>query len=1051
MIVIHAGIGETGLYLWGEKPSEKQTAPRRRAGRKPETPAAGMLPYDAGLEVLGGVLSEAGIILEQTEFEPLDMFLWLPSAGNMPISSSPLIAEPLDAEQEVDISPWVVTVVPLDVSESIKFLCCCVGKTVLAPGMIVGSDLVFLTRAMQFAAALVAKQQFLPGMEKIGKTWFARWQPVYPGCEAERFGRLGKAMPSACRAVSLKAQAPPEIASQTLLSSFVDAMVDRFVRFSSTAQRSEPLSAKEKKKSRVFDSVHDQWLHALGSLDGKMDGSDAELAGLALQVEDWRRPATRSMAGAFRLCFRLDEPGSAETRGLTGKRSGPIHPNQDDWVVQYLLQATDDPSLVVPAEYAWKAKDRKASVLSRQNFNAREYLLSALGQACGICPNIEASLKGAVPAGYHLDADGAHEFLTQRAWALEQAGFGVLLPAWWTRKGTKLKLAARAVVKSPGMQANAGLSLDAVVQFDWEVALGGEPLTLEELQELARLKSPLVRVRGQWVELDPEEIQETLDFWKKKPKEEATVREVVKMAFGTGSTPGSFLFEGVKTTGWLANVLSSLEGRVPFDEIPAPRRFKATLRPYQLRGYSWLAFLRGLGFGACLADDMGLGKTVQTLSLIQRDRESNGDKPVLLISPMSVVNNWVKEAARFAPDLPVMIHHGIGRTKGKTFKTQAAKHSIVISSYSLLHRDFETLKSVSWAGVVLDEAQNIKNPETKQAKAARAIVADYRVALTGTPVENNVGDLWSIMEFLNPGFLGSQSEFRRSFFIPIQANRDPEAIERLKRITGPFVLRRLKTDKAIIADLPDKMEMKVFCTLTKEQASLYEAVVRDVAEALDSSQGIKRKGIVLATLSKLKQVCNHPAQFLGDNSAIANRSGKLARLTEMIEEILGIGDRALIFTQFTEMGVILHRHLQETFGREALFLHGAVSKKQRDRMVERFQAEDNGPGVFILSLKAGGTGLNLTRANHVFHFDRWWNPAVENQASDRAFRIGQMKNVQVHKFICAGTLEERIDEMIEKKKEISEGVVGAGEAWLTELSTSELKQLFALGKDAAAE
>ena len=389
--------------------------------------------------------------------------------------------------------------------------------------------------------------------------------------------------------------------------------------------------------------------------------------------------------------------------------------------------------------------------------------------------------------------------------------------------------------------------------------------------------------------------------------------------------------------------------------------------------------------------------------------------------------------------------------KGKTFKTQAAKHSIVISSYSLLHRDFETLKSVSWAGVVLDEAQNIKNPETKQAKAARAIVADYRVALTGTPVENNVGDLWSIMEFLNPGFLGSQSEFRRSFFIPIQANRDPEAIERLKRITGPFVLRRLKTDKAIIADLPDKMEMKVFCTLTKEQASLYEAVVRDVAEALDSSQGIKRKGIVLATLSKLKQVCNHPAQFLGDNSAIANRSGKLARLTEMIEEILGIGDRALIFTQFTEMGVILHRHLQETFGREALFLHGAVSKKQRDRMVERFQAEDNGPGVFILSLKAGGTGLNLTRANHVFHFDRWWNPAVENQASDRAFRIGQMKNVQVHKFICAGTLEERIDEMIEKKKEISEGVVGAGEAWLTELSTSELKQLFALGKDAAAE
>ncbi len=1047
MIVIHAGIGETGLYLWGEKPCEKQSAPRRLPGRKSERPAAGMLPWNAGLEVLGGVLSEAGIILERTEFEPLDMYIWLPAAGNMPIPSSPLIAEVAEVGQDADILPWVVTVVPLDFSESIKFLCRCVEKTVLAPGMIVGSDLAFLTRAMRFAAALVAKQQFLPGVEKIGKKWFARWQPVYPACEAERLGRLGKAMPAACRAVCLQAQTPPEIASSTLLSPFVGAMVDQLVRSASSSPRLLP----GKKKSPVFDSVHDQWLHALGSGDGKMEGSEAELAGFALQVEEWRRPATRSMASAFRLCFRLDEPGAAGMESLTGKANGSIDQNQDGWAVQYLLQATEDPSLVVPAEYAWKAKGCKASVLDRENFNAREYLLSALGQASGICPNIEASLKGAAPAGYRLDAGGAHEFLTRRAWALEQAGFGVLLPAWWTRKGTKGKLAARAVAKSPGMGAKGGLCLDAVVQFNWEIALGGETLTFEELEELARLKSPLVRVRGQWVELGPEEIQEALDFWNRRSKEQATVREVVQMALGTRGTVGSFVFEGVKTTGRLAKVISTLEGRAPFAEISAPGGLKATLRPYQLRGYSWLAFLRGLGFGACLADDMGLGKTIQTLSLIQRDRESSGGKPVLLISPMSVVNNWAKEAARFTPDLPVMIHHGLGRSRGKTFKKRAGEHSIVISSYSLLHRDFETLRSVSWAGVVLDEAQNIKNPETKQAKAACAIEADYRIALTGTPVENNVGDLWSIMEFLNPGFLGSRSEFRRSFFVPIQANRDREAIERLKRITGPFVLRRLKTDKTIIADLPDKMEMKVYCTLTKEQASLYEAVIKDVAESLDASEGIKRKGIVLATLSKLKQVCNHPAHFLGDNSAIANRSGKLARLTEMIEEVLGIGDRALIFTQFTEMGMILHRHLQETFGREALFLHGAIAKKQRDRMVERFQAEENGPGLFILSLKAGGTGLNLTGANHVFHFDRWWNPAVENQATDRVFRIGQMKNVQVHKFICAGTLEERIDEMIEKKKEISEGVVGGGEAWLTELSTSELKQLFTLGKDAVAE
>ncbi len=357
-----------------------------------------------------------------------------------------------------------------------------------------------------------------------------------------------------------------------------------------------------------------------------------------------------------------------------------------------------------------------------------------------------------------------------------------------------------------------------------------------------------------------------------------------------------------------------------------------------------------------------------------------------------------------------------------------------------------------WAAVILDEAQNIKNPETKQAQAARSLQADSRITLTGTPVENHVGDLWSIMEFLNPGFLGSQATFKRNFFVPIQANHDPDATKRLKQLTGPFVLRRLKTDKSIIADLPDKLEMKVFCTLTKEQASLYEAVVRDAAEKMDAADGIQWKGVVLATLSKLKQVCNHPAQFLGDNSAIPNRSGKLARLTEMLEEVLEAGDRALIFSQFSEMGAIIQRHLQETFGREVLFLHGEVSKKQRDEMVERFQQGGaQSPRIFMLTVKAGGTGLNLTGANHVFHFDRWWNPAVENQATDRAFRIGQTRNVQVHKFLCVGTLEERIDEMIERKQAIAGSVVGTGEAWLTELSTAELKELFALRQEAVAE
>ncbi|MBM4082493.1 MAG: ATP-dependent helicase, partial [Planctomycetes bacterium] len=427
--------------------------------------------------------------------------------------------------------------------------------------------------------------------------------------------------------------------------------------------------------------------------------------------------------------------------------------------------------------------------------------------------------------------------------------------------------------------------------------------------------------------MSAEDIQAALEFWRKRESQQASVREIVQMALGAASPQGGIRFEGIQATGWIADFLAQLEGRAPFQELASPEGFHGALRPYQVRGYSWLSFLRQWGLGACLADDMGLGKTIQALALIQRDWPSNGKRPSLLICPMSVVGNWQKEAARFTPDLPVLVHHGLDRTRGPDFEAKAREHALVISSYALLHRDFEMLKAIPWAGVILDEAQNIKNPETRQAKAARALQADYRIALTGTPVENNVGDLWSILEFLNPGFLGAQAEFKRTFFIPIQANRDPEAMQRLKRLSGPFILRRLKTDKTIIADLPEKMEMNVFCTLTQEQASLYSAVVKDASEALDSTTGIQRKGVVLATLMKLKQVCNHPAQFLGDNSPLPGRSGKLARLTEMLEEMLEVGDRALLFTQFSEMGELLRRHLQDTFGREVLFLHGGVPKK----------------------------------------------------------------------------------------------------------------------------
>jgi SNF2 family DNA or RNA helicase len=420
-----------------------------------------------------------------------------------------------------------------------------------------------------------------------------------------------------------------------------------------------------------------------------------------------------------------------------------------------------------------------------------------------------------------------------------------------------------------------------------------------------------------------------------------------------------------------------------------------------------------------------------------------------VICPTSVVSNWQHELSRFAPDLRVLVHHGAARKK-TALAEQAVHHDVVLSSYALLHRDVEQLTAIDWGDVILDEAQNIKNPTTKQAQAARQIAgrAEWRAVLTGTPVENRLTELWSLFQFLNPDYLGSQKDFYERFAKPIERTNDADATQRLRALVGPFILRRVKTDPKVISDLPQKNEMKVFCNLTKEQATLYEAVVRDSLTRIAESEGIERRGIVLATLTKLKQVCNHPAQFLSDESALPGRSGKLARLTEMLEEVRSVQDRALVFTQFAEMGTLLKTYLQEYFGDEVLFLYGGTPAKTRTQMIERFQNDPNGPLVFILSIKAGGTGLNLMRANHVFHFDRWWNPAVENQATDRAFRIGQTKNVQVHKFLVAGTFEDKIDEMIERKKALAESIVGTSEAWITELSTEQLRDLFALRKEA---
>jgi superfamily II DNA or RNA helicase len=863
----------------------------------------------------------------------------------------------------------------------------------------------FWAAALCFAAGLAQRDRFLPSMIAEGERFHARWRPLMAAADQDRIRQLARAMPPAGRAITPEGKTPPEDDPADLLSRFIASMIDAFPRVMGRLSRL-PVSLPRGANLRNIEAA---WVMALRSARPQMEGDHDLLSRFFERVDAWQRPIVSDAEFPWILSFELHEPALEESA----------------WRVRYQFEPVQGGEAIavnrVPARTASRLVERAATV----------------------CPEIREDADS-----FPLDVTGDFRFLNETAGTLAEQGFRVTLPEWWTRRERAADVRARPVVK-PLPASGAGMfSLSELMQFDWEVAIGGEKYTREELDQLSVSTAPLVKVHGKWLPFDPQSIRAALDLWKREP---APARDVIRMALGAGAAPPGVELEPVRGEGWIGELLGKLGGHTRFEELAPPADFIGTLRPYQLRGFSWLGFLRQYGLGACLADDMGLGKTIQALALIEHDRAGGVDRPVLLICPTSVVGNWRKEAARFVPGLPVLIHHGMGRTRGQEFAEAAARHGLVISTYALAHRDIEQLKEVPWVGIILDEAQNIKNPETRQSRAARSLTADYRIALTGTPVENSVGELWSIMDFLNPGFLGNHAEFKRRFLVPIQKRADPAAALDLKKLTGPFILRRLKTDSSVVQDLPEKMEMKVFCNLTPEQASLYRGVVEETTRALEGAGGIKRKGVILAALTKLKQVCNHPAQFLGDQSALPGRSGKLSRLTEMVEELLSEGDRALIFSQFANMGGHLQRHLAATFGGEVLFLHGGVPAAKRDQMVERFQkGGKGGPQLFVLSLKAGGTGLNLTAANHVFHFDRWWNPAVENQATDRAFRIGQTRNVQIHKFVCVGTLEERIDEMIERKKAVAEHVIGAGEAWLTELSTAEIKQLFALRQEAVS-
>jgi SNF2 family DNA or RNA helicase len=936
-----------------------------------------------------------------------------------------------------------------------------------------GSDLRFWSHVARWNLDLLARAKFLPALEleQQNHSGIARWQVLVDSAvDQARLEYFARQMPGSCRTYditwpdraeeqessSLTQPAIPD--PQSLLLSFLNCTIDAQVRAVAAAQAIPAALPK--------DMPLKEWLQAL-AVNSVLAIDAPKLELLKTSLTDWAAPLQRQLGqqlASFRTCFYLQPPSSGQL----------------DWALEYFLQAVDDPGFLVGARVVWNNPVDRLDYMGRTIDSPQETLLAGLGLASRLYPLLEPSLQVQQPQFCRLNPLQVYEFIRTTAWRLQDSGFGVVLPpSLSNQEGWANRLGLRVQAETPSLKKNQRLGLQSLLNFKWELTIGGQRLSKAEFDRLVALNTPLVEINGEWVELRPQDIRAAQSFFASRKDQMAlSLEDALRISTGDTQMIEKLPVVGFEASGALKELINTLtSGNQSVESIPIPKHFRGELRPYQTRGASWLAFLERWGLGACLADDMGLGKTVQFIALMLHLQEQDGlEKPTLLVCPTSVLGNWEREVKRFGPSLKVLVHHGDKRSQGKAFtKTIKDKH-LVITSYSLVHRDTKDLQSVSWQGVVLDEAQNIKNSEAKQSQAVRQLDTQFRVALTGTPVENRLSELWSILDFLNPGYLGPRNFFQRRFAVPIERYGDTASLQTLRSLVQPFILRRLKTDRTIIQDLPEKQEMTVFCGLTVEQAALYQKLVDQSLVDIESAEGIQRHGMILALLVKLKQVCNHPRLYdkgegkdeekgkgsrtkdkragsavIPHPAAFRNLSGKLQRLEEMLEEVLAEGDRSLIFTQFAEWGKLLQAYLTQKFDREVLFLYGSTSKKQREEMIDRFQNDPQAPKIFILSLKAGGVGLNLTRANHVFHFDRWWNPAVENQATDRVFRIGQTRNVQVHKFVCTGTLEERIHELIESKKALSEQVVGAGENWLTELDTDALRNLLLLDRTAVID
>ncbi|MBW4628142.1 MAG: DEAD/DEAH box helicase [Brasilonema octagenarum HA4186-MV1] len=956
------------------------------------------------------------------------------------------------------LQPWLVEGFCLNPEEAIKFLTSLPLSVPNGEDNFLGGDLHFWVQVARWSLDLISRGKFLPTIQRQSdNSTVAKWQALLDsaqdGTRLEKFSQL---MPLACRTYqenfqfgedeeaksssSVHINLPPE--PQELLLGFLNSTIDAQVR---AMVGSQPLL-----ETRVMASLPTtvrQWLNSLTAASNTVSADPFGVQRLETVLKAWTMPLQYQMAGnnQFRTCFVLRSPESG---------------GQTHWTLAYFLQAADDSNFLIDGTTIWNHPLEKFVYQNRTIEQPQETFLRGLGLASRLYPQIAASLETPYPQFCHLNPIQAYEFIKSVAWRFEDSGLGVILPpslenreGWANRLGLK-------VTAQTSKKKQERLGLESLLNFKWELAIGGQTISKAEFDRLVALNSPLVEINGEWVELRSQDIKTAQTFFASRKEQMAlSLEDALRISTGDTQTIEKLPVVSFEASGALQELISALTNNKAVEPLPTPTSFQGKLRPYQERGMAWLSFLERWGLGACLADDMGLGKTVQFIAFLLHLKEQETlEKPTLLVCPTSVLGNWEREVKKFAPTLKVMQYHGDKRPKGKTFVEAVNKHDIVITSYPLIHRDLKSLQSVSWQIIVLDEAQNVKNSDAKQSQAVRQIESTFRIALTGTPVENRLQELWSILDFLNPGYLGNKQFFQRRFAIPIEKYGDAASLNQLRSLAQPFILRRLKTDRSIIQDLPEKQEMTVFCGLSAQQAQLYQKAVEESLAEIEEAEGLQRRGMILALLIKLKQICNHPSHYLKQDTLEQYHSGKLQRLQEMLEIVVASGDapagsrprgdRALIFTQFAEWGKLLKPYLEKQLGREILFLYGSTQKKQREEMVDRFQHDPQGPPIMILSLKAGGVGLNLTRANHVFHFDRWWNPAVENQATDRVFRIGQTRNVQVHKFISTGTLEEKIHDMIESKKQLAEQVLGAGENWLTELDTDQLRNLLILDRSA---